>query len=73
MYVNVTLQQTEKLLRGNQAFSQLGFSMMLTRLKTQYVKEPSQSMLQKCADEINTFLDKFKSIMGNDYATIAKI
>jgi len=71
--VSVTLQQTEKLLQGNQSFSQLGFSMMLTRLKTLYFKDPSQSTLQKSTDEINTFLDKFTAIMSNDYATIANM
>ena len=71
--MDITLQQAEKLLRGNQSFSQLGFSMLLTRLKTLYAKEPSQSVLQKCTDEINLFLDKFKGIMSNDYANIAKL
>ena len=71
--MKVTVQQTEKLLRGNQSFSQLGFSMMLTRLKTQYSKEPSQATLQASAEEINRFLDKFASIMNADYATISKM
>ena len=71
--MQVTSQQTEKLLRGDHSFSQLGFSMMMTRLKGMYAKDPSQAALQKSMSEINLFLDKFKSIMENDYAIIAKL
>ena len=69
--MTVTIQQTEKLLKGTQAFSQLGFSMMLTRLRTMYSKNPSQATLQSGMNEINAFLDKFETIMGADYAIIA--
>lgn len=71
--MNITPQQTEKLLKGNQSFSQLGFSMLLTRLKIMYASNPSQATLLTCTNEINTFLVKFKSIMGNDYSVIAKL
>ena len=71
--MKVTLQQTEKLLKGNQSFSQLGFSMLLTRLRTTYTKNPSQAALQTGMNEINAFLDKFASIMSADYAIIAKM
>ena len=71
--MKVTPQQTEKLLKGNQTFSQLGLSMMLTRLKTLYAKDPSQTTIQICVDEINAFLVKFSMIMGQDYEIIAKL
>lgn len=71
--MQVTSQQAEKLLCGNYSFSQLGFSMMMTRLKTVYAKEPSQAALQKSMGEINAFLEKFKGIMSNDFATIANL
>lgn len=71
--MNVTLQQTEKLLKSNQAFSQLGFSMLLTRLKITYAGNPTQTTLQTCTNEINAFLNKFQAIMGGDYAVIAKL
>lgn len=71
--MNVTLQQTEKLLKGSQSFSQLGFSMLLTRLKGIYAKDSSPATLQSCMKEINAFLDKFKGIMGGDYAIISKM
>jgi hypothetical protein len=71
--MKVTPEQTEKLLNANLAFSQLGFSMMLTRLKTRYAKSPSPSTLEDCTVEINKFLDKFQTIMGADYAVITKL
>lgn len=71
--MKISPQQTEKLLKGNYTFSQLGFSMMITRLKGVYAKDPSQTTLNSCVKEINTFLEKFQPIMGNDYAIIAKL
>ena len=71
--MKVTVQQTEKLLNGNHTFSQLGFSMMLTRLKSQYVKDPSITTLQDCTSEINKFLNKFAAIMNADYTIITKM
>lgn len=71
--MTVTQLQAEKILMGNQSFSQLGFSMMITRLRTRYKKEPSQTVLQTCVSEINMFLDKFKSIMLSDYEIIKNL
>jgi len=65
--MKVTHAQVKKVLTGNYTFTQLGFSMMLTRLKSVYQKDQSQSNLQYCVDEINVFLDKFSMIMSNDY------
>ena len=71
--MKVTLQQTETLLKGHQSFSQLGFSMMVTRLRTVYSKDSSQSTVEKGMNEINMFLEKFGTIMGDDYAIITKM
>ena len=71
--MKVSIQQTEKLLKGNQSFSQLGFSLLLTRLRTMYAKEPSKAVLQSGTDEINIFLEKFGSIMNADYSVISKM
>ena len=71
--MKVTPQQTEKLLKGNQTFKQFGFSMMLTRHKALYAKDPSQITLQNCTAEINDFLTKFQGIMSSDYAIISKL
>ena len=71
--MKITPQLTEKILRGNQSFSQFGFSMLITRLKKLYAKDPSESTLQACTSEINKFLDKFKMIMADDYVIITKL
>ena len=71
--MKVTAAQTEKLLKGNQPFTQLGFNMLLTRLRTQYRKDSSQSVVQKGMNEINQFLSKFATIMKADYETILSL
>ena len=71
--MTVTTRQTEKLLQGNYKFSQLGFSMMLTRLKVMYAEDPSPEVLQNSTREINTFIDKFKLIMENDCQVISEL
>ncbi len=69
--MNVTPQQAKKLLTGNQNFSLLGFSMMITRLKTLYARDPSK--LESFTDEINKFIAAFSSVMRDDYAIISKL
>ncbi|MDR1193648.1 MAG: hypothetical protein LBK98_05695 [Peptococcaceae bacterium] len=71
--MNVTPTQTQKILTGGYTFSQLGFSLMITRLKGVYAKDSSPATLQKCASEINVFLEKFSMIMAADFAMISKL
>jgi len=71
--MKVTNQQVEKILTGNQKFSQLAFSMMVTRMKKVYVADASQTMLQTCTEEMNEFLEKFRTLMTTDYAIIEKL
>lgn len=71
--MKVTIEQTEKLLSGNQSFTQMGFSMMLTRLRSLYKKDSSKVQLMSYMSEINMFLKKFEMIMGTDYDIISKI
>jgi CheY-like chemotaxis protein len=68
--VTVTLEQTELLLSGNHKFSQLGFSMLLTRMKTLYAKYPTQATLQTFAEEITEYIEKYKILMAADYVTV---
>ena len=71
--MKIDLEQTEKLLKEKHSFSQLGFSMLLMRLKAVYVKEPSESTLQTCMNEINTFLQKFAAVMSKDLEVIKNL
>jgi len=71
--MQITHQQTEKLLKGKQSFSQFGFSMMLTRMRAGYEKNPSSNTIITCTTEINTFLTKYKNIMAKDFALIQSL
>ena len=71
--MNISTFQTKKILTGNYSFVQLGFSMLITRMKNIYSKDPSQETLQRCTDEINAFLLKYQSIMGEDFVTVSNL
>jgi len=71
--MKITSAQMQKALTSNNDYSQLGFSMMITRFKKNYEKDPSIETLQKCTDEANAFIDKYQAIMANDYDIISKL
>ena len=71
--MNITSAQMQKALTGDYSFSQLGFSMMITRFKKHYEKDPSNETLQKCTDEANVFIQKYQTIMAQDYELISKL
>lgn len=66
-------EQIEKVLVGDLKFSQLGFSMMITRLKGVYGKSPTPAVLQECSQEISKFVNKYGAIMAQDIALISKL
>ena len=68
--MNITPEQLQKILSGNYSFSMLGFSMLITRIKGIYAKNPTPDTLKACTSEINVFLSKYKSIMQSDYKVI---
>ena len=71
--MKITASQTEKLLKGEHKFTQLGFSMMMVRLRALYKRDSSSSTVQTCVDEINKFMDKFSGVMADDFAVISKL
>ena len=71
--MKINLEQTEKLLKEKYSFSQLGFSMLLMRLKALYGKDPSETTLLSCMNEINIFLQKFASVMSKDSEIIKNL
>ena len=72
--MKVTLEQTKKLLmEGDLVFHSLVFSFMVTHLRKLYTKAPSDRALEDCNSAINTFLDKFKDSMTEDFEIIAKL
>ena len=71
--MNVTSQQTEKLLQGQYVFKLWAFSMLVTQLKNDYAAASTQEILKQCVDKINTFLAKYHTVMAQDYAVIQSI
>jgi len=71
--MNITPEQLHKILTGSYSFSQLGFSMLITRLKGIYSKDPSPYTLQSCTREANAFLNKYSNVMAADCSTIAEL
>lgn len=71
--MKITTTQAKKILTENLSFKQFAFSMMITRLKTMYAKNPSDALLEKSTNEINKFLEQFSGVMGNDYSIITKL
>ncbi len=71
--VTITIEQTERILTGNTKFTQLAFSMLITRMKTLYAKYPTKETLQTFAEEITEFIEKSKVLMAADYETICKL
>jgi len=54
-------------------FKQLGFSMLVSRMRNNYAKSPSAAVLKSCGDEINVFLEKYGPTMADDCAVIEKL
>jgi len=69
----ITVQQAEKLLKGDYTFESLSFSMMIMRMKILYAEDGSPATLQRYAQEICAFLEKFKSNMSSDILTLQKL
>lgn len=71
--MQITATQAQKILTGNYTFTMLGFSMIITRLRKTYAKNPSSTELQNCVSELNVFLQKYSTIMAADLAIISKL
>jgi len=71
--MEVTSQKVEKLLRGQHVFKLWAFSMLFTKLKNEYAADPTQAKLEHCANEINTFIAKYRNIMAPDLTIIQSI
>jgi len=67
--LNITPTQTEKLLQGKEPFTQLGFSMLVNRLRHLY-NNATPDILGQAEEEINAFLQKYEAIMDVDFALI---
>ncbi|MDR0330881.1 MAG: hypothetical protein LBH93_04130 [Chitinispirillales bacterium] len=71
--MQLSQEQTVKLLKGNYSFSLWSLSMLITRLKGVYAGDSSTDSLETCTGELNAFVKKFSGIMGNDYVLLEKL
>ena len=72
--MKVSIQQIEKLFKLRDLnFQSLGFSMLVTRLKILHAKAPTEHTLGDCTAAINSFLDRFKDAVAEDYELITKL
>jgi hypothetical protein len=71
--LTVTPSQAELLLTGEHAYKQLAFNMLLNRLRERFTADSSPQSVAVCAEEINAFLNKFSTIMGEDLGYIIQI
>lgn len=71
--MQITPSQMQKILTSPCSFSQLGFSMMITRMTERYSKDSNPKTLQQCTDEANRFLEKYRAIMQKDYEKILNL
>lgn len=71
----ISEDQVKKLLLydGDIRLSQLGFSLTLTRARGRFTKDSSPAVLSACADELNTFIKKYESVMQRDLNCILSI
>ena len=65
--------QTRRIVEGDYRFTMVSFSLLVTRLKKLYAKEPTQFTLMECQRDLNYFLDKYGTLMPGDTRTIQKI
>ncbi len=71
--MTVSEEQVEKILTTNISLSQMGFSLMVTRLKNIYKNNPTVENLKLCTNEINALLSKYQSVLRKDFETISKL
>ena len=67
--------QVKKLLlyQGKMALTQLGLSMLITRLSRKYQSNPSPQAVKSATVELNAFLEKFSMVMEKDYQWIIQL
>ena len=74
--VTITEEQVHRLLCDGDApqhFAQLGFGVLVTRMKGAYRNEPTPQTLERCTEEINAYVQKFESLMQADLAKLFKL
>ena len=72
--MTVTVPQVEKLLTSKDSFTQLGFSMLVNKLRIQYKTNSTPNMVAQAVMELNAFLKKHHSVMVKaDFAALQRM
>ena len=73
--MSLNQMQVKKLLTytGKMQISQLGLSLLVTRLSRTYNSNPSAQLLESATAEMNVFISKFAAIMDSDYKWIISL
>jgi hypothetical protein len=73
--MRVSEEQTKKLLEydGAVGLKQLAMNFALNRFKAKYAADPSGEVVAAYTKELNTFFDKYESIMKEDYEWIISL
>lgn len=73
--MSLTEDQVKRLLEynGSMQFSQLGLSLVITRLRSRYRSNYNTTALLSCTRELNDFLGKFGAVLKKDYEWIVNL
>jgi hypothetical protein len=71
----VLQQQFEKLVDGRMTFTShnLGFNLLISRLKKNYTSNQTPSEMSSCIHEIDAFCSKYSSILVGELEDIKKL
>jgi hypothetical protein len=69
IFMSLNSGQVKKLLETNKPlkFKQLSLSLMYTRLKNMYQKDPSPATISACMTQLNNLFAKFGATLSDDY------
>jgi hypothetical protein len=68
-------QKLEKIVDGRAAFTShnLGFNLLIARIQKTYAANRTPAEMSGCVRELNSFLEKYGSIMKDEIAAIKNI
>ena len=68
-------KQIQKIIAGNVEYNaaNLGMGLLLTRVKSNYQKNPTGEALKEYVAEITAFIHKYERVLAQDLNAIAKL
>ena len=71
--MNVSPAKVEKILTGHYKFANLGFALLITSIRSKYLRDSSPVALANFTAEINAFIDKNKNSMAQDIKSLGTV